>query len=80
MKVLRLILVTILITGSGCCSIDPDPPITLPARPVLIPLTDEEQREIPADTLRKLAENDLALKQYAKKLEARITAHDEALQ
>ena len=69
-----------LILGSlaGCCTA-PDVAIGLPPRPQLEPLEAELQAEIPPHTLRIIAENDLALKAYAKRLEARIKAHDEAL-
>lgn len=65
--------------GSGCCSQLPEAPITLPPRPVLTPLTLEQQQSIPEDALAVVIERDLALKAYARKLEARIIAHDETL-
>jgi len=62
---------------SGCTTYDY--PIGVPARPVLIPLTAEMQAEIGPDTLDVIAVNDLMLKNHIKRLEARITLHDESL-
>lgn len=73
-------LVLIAITGSGCCTIDPEPPITLPVKPTLNEYSDAEWLAIPDSTQRKLVEDDIALKEYANKLRARIQIHDEALQ
>jgi len=61
----------------GCTTYDY--PIGVPSRPVLIPLTAEMQQQIPADLLDIIAVNDLFLKNHIKRLEARITLHDESL-
>ena len=68
-SVLLMILLT-LTTGSGCIRyVKPD--IPCPDRPELIPIPVEVQIEMDPDTVRIVAENQLRLKQYAKKLESR---------
>lgn len=80
MKTLKgLIILTILMIGSGCVTTPPEPPLCLPERPVLVEVTLDEQRAIDTDTLRKIGTNDLRLKEYARLLEERIRVHDEAL-
>jgi hypothetical protein len=80
MKILRgLIILTILMIGSGCVTTPPEPPLCLPERPVLVEITIDEQRNISKDTLSKFGYNDLRLKQYARLLEERIRVHDETL-
>jgi len=65
--------------GSGCATVPPEPPLCLPERPVLVEITVDEQRSVERDLLWKFTVNDLALKEYARLLEERIKAHDEAL-
>lgn len=68
----------ILTLGSGCCS-SPDVAIGLPERPELIPVTPEVWERVPLEAQDTWAHNDLALKEYARRLEARIRLHDEAV-
>ena len=68
----------VLIVGTGCCSTPISTTIDTPPRPVLIPLTQELWDQIPLEAQDTIAHNDLALKQYAKRLEARIEAHNGA--
>lgn len=66
--------------GSGCAStVPPEPPLCLPERPVLLEVSTDEQLQVPTNTLRKFAFNDLSLKLYARELESRINIHDEPL-
>jgi hypothetical protein len=80
-KTLKVLIISIVLTiGSGCSVTIPiEPPLCLPERPVLVEVTLDEQQAISRDTLRKIGLNDLALKQYARQLEARISTHDEPL-
>ena len=70
-----LILMTI---GSGCAT-PIDVPIGVIPRPHLIPLTVEMQQQIPVDALDIIAVNQEVLKNHIKRLESRITLHDESL-
>lgn len=74
-----LIILATLMIGSGCATVPPEPPLCLPERPVLVEITVDEQRSVERDLLWKFTVNDLALKEYARLLEERIKAHDEAL-
>lgn len=67
-----------LILGSGCCSAPIQLPIDLPPRPVLAVIPQWEK--IPPDAQDAIAVNDLELKTYAKRLEARIKQHNESIQ
>jgi len=72
----------ILIITSGCCTIPVEPPICLPDRPVLEPITREEQlliKNIDEDLLRRIGSNDAALKGYIKEVEGYVQAHDAIL-
>jgi len=75
-ETIRLGLCALLLSG---CSTFIDAPIGVPPRPVLIPLSTELQQEISADALDIIALNDATLKTHIKKLEQRITLHDESL-
>lgn len=59
----------LLVVLSSCTTVTY--PLPCPARPTLEPITPEEQREIDPDVIRRMAENQLALKTYAKRLESR---------
>lgn len=65
---------------SGCASCPPHVAIALPDHPHLEPLEAELQREIDPHTLAIIGRNDLALKEYALKLESRIRIHNESLE
>jgi hypothetical protein len=67
MRVL-LILCLPLILGS-CCTIEPDLPC--PPRPNLEPISVAEQIEMNPQTVLKVAQNQLRLKEYARRLEIR---------
>ena len=58
------------ILGSCQTPIAPDP-LPCPPRPLLTPITPEEQRQINPDVLEKIASNQIELKAYSRKLEAR---------
>jgi hypothetical protein len=61
---------TVTVLLSGCHHfVQGDTPC--PARPLLEPITAQEQVLIAPGTLSKIASNQIKLKQYAKKLEAR---------
>lgn len=59
----------ILISGSACTTIVA--PLPCPDRPELIAIPEDLQIRIPEDALFILAENQIKLKAYAQKLEAR---------
>lgn len=71
-----LAIFAILTIGSGCCSTPAHSPITLPPRPILEPIEQELWIEIPEHTKRIITSNDLALKEYAARLESRIRIHN----
>ena len=75
MKRILTILAILMMTGSGCSALVAEP-LCLPARPVLYPITAEEQREIPFDTLEKVAINDVRLKTHIKTIEEITEAHN----
>ena len=72
-KFLSIFVIAIL--GSGCCHAV-DVPIGLPARPVLIDLDQQTWERLPPEAQDAWDHNDLALKEYASRLEARILLHD----
>lgn len=72
-------ILAILTLGSGCCSTPSYVEIDIPARPELIPLTQEAWDRMPPEAQDTVQYNDLALKEYARKLEARIKAYNEVL-
>ena len=74
-----LLCLTILISGSGCCTIPVEAPIGAPEPPVLDSLTLEMQQRTPPDVLEWTATTVRELKAYAKQLSGRIQAHDETL-
>jgi hypothetical protein len=60
-----------LISGSGCTTIEVASPVPCPYRPDLTPLPEDLQLRMPPDAVFIVAENQLKLKAYAKKLEVR---------
>jgi len=60
----------ILTTGS-CTTVSLEPDLPCPTRPELLPIPVDLQIQMPPDAVWIVAENQLALKAYAKKLEAR---------
>lgn len=66
-KICAITLLLVLI--SSCTTVTY--PLPCPARPTLAAITPEEQRAIDPDVVRRMAENQLELKTYAKRLEAR---------
>ena len=73
LKVLTIL--PILMIGSGCSALVAEP-LCLPARPVLYPLTVEEQRDMSIDTLEKVAINDARLKSHIRTIEQITEAHN----
>ena len=63
----------LLVILSGCTTIEVVAPLPCPDRPTLTPLTEDLQLQMPEDALYIIGENQLALKAYAKKLEARAS-------
>lgn len=61
----------ILVSGSGCTTIEVAAPLPCPARPTLSPIPDDMQLRMGEDAVYIVGENQLKLKAYAKKLEAR---------
>lgn len=57
--------------GSGCETYQIQSDIPCPARPILEPITPDEQLLISTVVLEKIAKNQLLLKRYGKQLEAR---------
>ena len=71
-KRLALLLSCLTLTiGSACTTIEVAAPLPCPERPVLLPLTEDMQLQMPEDAVLIIAENQLKLKAYAKKMEAR---------
>ena len=64
-------LLCILLLLGGCCTEPAIVKLPCPPRPVLQSITQEEQLSISPEVLEKIAANQIALKSYAKKLEAR---------
>ena len=77
MKTRFLIILAILILSS--CASTPDVKIGLPDRPVLIPITQLQWEQLSPDMQDTIQHNDLSLKAWGKKLEARIKLHDDSL-
>ena len=73
MKVLTTLL--ILMITSGCAN-QYITPLCLPSRPVLYPITIEEQIEIHPDTLEKIGINDARLKAYVVHSELLAAEHN----
>jgi hypothetical protein len=69
MRVLLIPCLT-LILGS-CCTTATEPDLPCPSRPVLEPISVAEQIEMNPETVLKVAQNQLRLKEYAKRLEIR---------
>ena len=64
-------LLGILVPFSGCTRTIVQPSLPCPARPVLASITVDEQMSMDPAVIFKVAENQLRLKAYAKKLEVR---------
>lgn len=72
MTVRALVLSCLILTiGSGCETYKVQADIPCPPRPILEPITPEEQLLIHTVVLEKIAKNQLVLKEYSKRLEAR---------
>ena len=71
-----LIALAILTITSGCVSTPLIEPLCLPDRPVLVPITVEEQIEINPSTLLKIAINDAELKSWVKLAERTADVHN----
>ena len=56
---------------SGCCTTTVEPTVDCPPRPDLLPVPEDIQLRMGEDGVFIVAENQLRLKEYAKKLEAR---------
>ena len=65
------ILALVLLLLSGCCSYAVKNDAPCPERPELIPVPVDLQIQMPPDAVWIVAENQLAMKEYAKKLEVR---------
>ena len=64
--------ICILILGMfGCTTIAVEPDLPCPIRPTLTPIPEDLQIRMPTDAVWIVAQNQLALKSYAKKLETR---------
>lgn len=75
--IIRFALIAVLI--SGCCTTPPHGPIDLPPRPVLEPIDPELQATIPAHVKAIIGRNYALWQEYVRKLESRVTIHNEAL-
>ena len=71
-----LIALAILTISSGCVSTPLIEPLCLPDRPVLVPITVEEQIEINPHTLLKVAVNDAELKAWVRTAEEIANVHN----
>ena len=76
MKGLKIYFVLMMIGLSGCAT-NLINPLCLPSRPLLQPITVEEQIEIPPDTLGKVADNQEVLKSHIRTIERITEAHNE---
>ena len=72
----RLTLIAIL-GLAGCCQTPVDTSIDLPPRPVLIDWPQELIARTPPEAIEIAKSNDLALKEYARRLEERVRIHNE---
>lgn len=61
----------------GCAS-TPHVEIGLPDRPVLLPISQMQWERMTPDLQDTIQHNDIALKKWGRKLEARIRLHDES--
>jgi len=68
------------ILSTGCASCPPSTEIGTPPRPTLIAVPDELWDRVPLEAQDIWSSNDLALKEYARRLEARISAYDESIE
>ena len=66
----------ILTIGSGCTTIEVAAPLPCPSRPILSPIPDDVQLRMGEDAVFIVSDNQLKLKAYAKKLEARASCED----
>lgn len=60
-----------LIVGSACTTVEIVEPLPCPERPILYVIPEDMQLRMGEDAVGLVAENQLLLKRYAKKLEAR---------
>jgi hypothetical protein len=74
-KYLAILVIPIIFSG---CAATPEATIGLPARPNLIPISQFQWETISPDVQDTIQHNDLALKAWGRKLEGRITLHDES--
>ncbi len=72
-------LAIILLFLAGCASTPVDVKIGLPDRPVLVPILQVEWERLSPAMQDTIQHNDIALKQWGKKLEERIKLHDDSL-
>lgn len=68
---IKAIPVLLAIILSGCTTVEIVDTLPCPSRPVLTPIPEDLQLRMPEDAVFIVAENQLKLKAYAKKLEAR---------
>ena len=75
-RVLTITAIVAILSGCASCPV----PVTIdkPARPDLIPMSSDLWQQIPLEAQDTITHNDLALKRYAKQLEARIDAVQES--
>ena len=74
MRLKRTVLLAsfLILTTGSCSKTVVEPSVPCPSRPVLTPLSIELQIEMPPEAVLIVGQNQLALKEYAKKLEARL--------
>lgn len=80
MTIGRTLILASILALSGCASCPIPVTIDLPPRPTLIPVSQEMWNRVPLEAQDIWSENDLALKKYAARLEARVAAHNEAVE
>ena len=61
----------LILTIGSCTTVEVQPDLPCPNRPVLIALSEDLQIRMPEDAVWIVTQNQLALKAYSKKLEAR---------
>ena len=74
MRLKRTVLLAsfLILTAGSCSKTVVEPSVPCPNRPVLIELSEDLQLQMPPDAVFIVGQNQLALKEYAKKLEARL--------
>ena len=63
---------------SSCSKTVVEPSVPCPNRPVLVELSEDLQLQMPPDAVFIVGQNQLALKEYAKKLESRLKCDDDS--